>query len=194
MKSVFFDVDTQLDFVYPSGALYAPGSNRIVPVVARLNRAAAARDIPVISTVDAHTENDPEFKTWPHHCVAGTLGQRKAAPTLLDSRVVVPNRDSGLEIAGARQIVLEKQTVDAFETVTLGPVLEALGGERFVVYGVVTEICVWHAARGLLKMGKHVEVVTDAIEGLKSVDSERALAELRGMGALLSNSEDVLLR
>ena len=78
MATVFIDVDSQLDFLYPAGALYVPGAERIVPAIARLNRYAAANGIPVISTTDAHTENDPEFKTWPHHCVAGTTGQRKA--------------------------------------------------------------------------------------------------------------------
>ena len=41
MKTVFFDVDTQLDFLYPAGALYVPGAERIVPAIARLNRFAA---------------------------------------------------------------------------------------------------------------------------------------------------------
>ena len=185
MKTVFVDIDTQLDFVYPSGALYVPGAERVVPVAARLNREAAARGVTVISTVDAHTEDDPEFRTWPHHCVAGTLGQRKPEATLVDRRVVVPNRAGAVEIAGARQIVLEKQTVNAFDSAALGPVLQALGAERFVVYGVVTEVCVLHAARGLLRLGKRVEVVTDAICGLRAEDAERALEELRRSGAEL---------
>ena len=70
-----------------------PGAERIVPAIARLNRFAAAHGIPVVSTTDAHAEDDPEFAAWPPHCVAGTLGQRKAEATLLDRRVVVPNRD-----------------------------------------------------------------------------------------------------
>ena len=35
MKTVFFDIDTQLDFLYPAGALYVPGAERIVPAIAR---------------------------------------------------------------------------------------------------------------------------------------------------------------
>ena len=34
MTTVFFDIDTQIDFMYPAGALYVPGAERIVPVVA----------------------------------------------------------------------------------------------------------------------------------------------------------------
>ena len=30
MKTVFMDVDTQLDFLYPAGALYVPGAERLI--------------------------------------------------------------------------------------------------------------------------------------------------------------------
>src|SRR5215218_3767734 len=145
MSAVFFDIDSQLDFLYPAGALYVPGAERIVPTIARLNRAAAERGIPVISTVDAHAEDDPEFQIWPHHCVAGTWGQRKAETTLLDRRVVVPNRPGDLAIDGARQIIVEKQTVDVCAAPNLTRVIETLAADEYVVYGVVTEICVLYA-------------------------------------------------
>ena len=186
MKPVFFDIDSQLDFLYPSGALYVPGAERIVPAIACLNRYAAEHGIPVVSTTDAHTENDVEFKVWPHHCVAGAWGQRKAEPTLLPKRAVVPNRDCDFSLHGAQQIIVEKQTVDVFQTRNLLRVLEQLGGDRFVVYGVVTEICVLFAVRGLLKLGKPVIVVTDAIKTLRAEDSQKALAEMQSGGAALT--------
>jgi nicotinamidase/pyrazinamidase len=190
MKTVFFDIDTQLDFLYPAGALYVPGAERIVRAIARLNRHAAQRGIPVVSTADAHLEDDVEFKTWPRHCVAGTIGQHKAESTLLEKRVVIPNR--ACDLAGAmgtgdaQQIVVEKQTVDAFAVPNLSRILDRLAADRYVIYGVVTEICVLYAARGLLKTGKPVVVVTDAIEGLKAEDSERALEQIRAAGGTLA--------
>ena len=192
MKTVFVDVDTQLDFLYPAGALYVPGAEHIVPAVARLNRFAAARGIPVISTTDAHAENDPEFALWPPHCVASTTGQHKADSTLLDKRVVIPNRDCALPLDGAQQIIVEKQTVDVFQAPNLARVMERLGAGRFVVFGVVTEICVLYAVRGLLKAGKQVVVVTDAIETLKAEDSGRALDEMRAGGATLEDVAHVI--
>ena len=192
MSTLFFDIDSQLDFLYPSGALYVPGAERIVPAIARLNRYAAERGIPVISTTDAHAEDDVEFRQWPHHCVAGTLGQRKAEETLLAPRVVIPNRDCELSFEGARQVVIEKQTVDVFAAPNLQRVIDRLQGDRFVVYGVVTEICVLFAARGLLKLGKPVTIVTDAIETLRAADSARALAEMQAAGATLASVQQVL--
>jgi nicotinamidase/pyrazinamidase len=182
MTSVFFDVDSQLDFLYPAGALYVPRAERIVPAIARLNRHAAQHGIPVISTADAHFEDDPEFRVWPRHCVAGTLGQRKPESTLLDRRVTIPNRDCEVAIEGAQQIIVEKQTVDVFAAPNLARVLYRLPADRYVVYGVVTEICVLNAARGLLKLGKPVLVVADAIQTLKAEDSARALAQIRSLG------------
>jgi nicotinamidase/pyrazinamidase len=188
---IFFDIDSQLDFLYPAGALYVPGAERIVPAIARLNRHAAAHGIPVISTTDAHAENDPEFRVWPHHCVAGTWGQRKADATLLDRRVVIPNRDCAIQLDGARQIIVEKQTVDVFEAPNLSRVVESLGSGDCVVYGVVTEICVLYAVRGLLRSGRRVTVVTDAVETLRKEDSERTLAEFRSGGAVLATSAEL---
>jgi nicotinamidase/pyrazinamidase len=191
MPTVFVDVDSQLDFLYPAGALYVPGAERVVPNIARLNRHAAANGIPVISTVDAHTEDDAEFQIWPHHCVAGTHGQRKAEATLLDRRVVIPNRECPLDVAGMQQIVVEKQNVDVFTAPNLSRALDRLMADRCILYGVVTEICVLFAARGLLTSGRRVVVVTDAIESLNPADSKRALDEIVAGGGTLAHTADI---
>jgi nicotinamidase/pyrazinamidase len=191
MKTVFFDIDSQRDFLYPAGALYVPGAERIVSAIARLNRFAAAHGIPVVSTTDAHQENDPEFALWPPHCIAGTWGQHKAEATLLDGRIVIPNRDCALALEGAPQIIIEKQTVDVFAAPNLGRVVARLDADRYVVYGVVTEICVLYAVRGLLKTGKPVTVVTDAVETLNAEDSARALEEVRAAGGTLARVAEI---
>ena len=53
-----------------------------------------------------------------------------------------------------------------------------------MVYGVVTEICVLYAARGLLRAGKPVTVVTDAVAALMPRSSEQALSEIERGGRL----------
>ncbi len=194
MSTVFFDIDSQLDFLYPAGALYVPGAERVVPAIAALNRFAASAGIPVVSTTDAHREDDPEFKVWPHHCVAGAWGQRKAEATLLDGRIVVPNRECILRVEGARQIVVEKQTVDVFQAPNLLRVTDLLGARHCVVYGVVTEICVLYAARGLLRTGRSVTVVADAIAELDAANSKKALDEIRAAGAVVANVSAVCAR
>jgi len=174
MKTVFFDIDTQIDFVYPAGSLYVPGSEKILPVIAQLNRKAPI----VISTMDAHSENDPEFQIYPHHCVVGTVGQQKAAVTLIEKR--------------DQQIIIEKQTLDSFSSPRLWPLLAELKAERYVVYGVVTEICVRVAIFGLLKTGKRVELVSDAVKALDENAANKMLSEFIAAGGHQIQSADLI--
>jgi len=189
--TVFFDVDSLLDFLYPAGALYVPGAERRVAAIVRLNRFAAQHGIPVVSTMDTHAENDPEFAHWPPHCVAGTLGQRKPAQTLIEERLVVPNRVHEFRVQGVRQFLVQKQNLDCFSNVNLRGLLERLGGQRYVVYGVVTEYCVRYAVLGLLGLGAKVEVVADAIETLAREQGDTALKEFVAGGASLSTVAQV---
>jgi nicotinamidase/pyrazinamidase len=186
--TVFFDIDTQNDFLLPVGALYVRGAEKLIPTFGRIYELAQQRKIPVISTADAHTDRDPEFAVWPPHCVAGTLGQSKIPGTLLAGAVRVPNCAPNcaapLLLPDAPQIIVEKQTVDMFQTVTLRHVLAARPAARYVVFGVVTEICVWYAVRGLREMGQAVDVVTDAIASLDANGKGRtALEEMAALGA-----------
>jgi nicotinamidase/pyrazinamidase len=183
--TVFFDVDTQLDFLYPAGALYVPGAESIVPQIAALNRYAAEHGIPVISTLDAHTENDPEFRHWPPHCVAGTAGQQKPAATLLEPRMAIRSTRQNLvdfDLKDARQILLEKQSVDCFTNANLPALLDQLDAKSCMVYGVVTEICVRNAALGLLASGCKVTLVTDAVCSLDDAKRAQFLQEFGAAG------------
>ncbi len=188
MKTVFFDVDTQLDFLYPAGALYVPGAENIIGALAALTRFAAASKLQIISTADAHSEDDPEFKTWKPHCVAGTAGQQKAGVTLIGvSAVVSTGPDLSLAATGSvPQIIAEKQNIDCFTNPNLRPLLKQLAAERYVVYGVVSEVCVRCAAFGLLKTGARVEVVADAIKTLNPVVERQMLEEFRASGGVVT--------
>ena len=188
MKTVFFDVDSQIDFLYPSGALYVPGAEAIVATLGKLTRFAAGHKIPIISDMDAHAENDPEFKVWKPHCVAGTLGQQKAALTKLPNAAVLDNK---LDVS-APQIIIEKQVLDVFSNPNLRRLLDKLAADRYVLYGVVTEICVRFAANGLLETGARVELVTDAVKGLNRAEEEAFLANFQSRGGKLISSAEVL--
>ena len=175
MKTVFVDVDTQIDFLFPAGALYVPGAVRLLPAIARLNHFAAAQGIPLISTTDAHTEDDPEFRQWPPHCVAGTTGQLKPAETLV----------------GAGQTIVEKQALDVFSNPDFPSLLDRVAADRYVVYGVATEYCVRCAILGLLATGKPVALVTDAIAAVSPEDGARTIAEFTAHGGLLATVQDL---
>ncbi len=192
MKAVFFDIDTQIDFLYPSGALYVPGGEKLVPRIAELNRYAASHGIAVVSDMDAHSENDPEFATWPAHCVSGTVGQQKPASTILDKRALIPDRPTEFHINGAQQIIVEKVHLDVFTNPNVPELLAQLAADKYVVYGVVTEYCVKWALDGLLATGKQVALVCDAVETLNRADSDRTLAEFTARGGQIVTLAGVL--
>lgn len=187
MKTVFFDIDTQLDFVFPAGALYVPRAELKLPSIAALNRYAASQGYPIISTVDAHGEDDPEFRIWRPHCVAGTTGQQKPQSTLVEKPFVVSTRENApLPDASVKQVIVEKQVLDCFSNPNLQRLVEQYNADRYVVYGVVTEHCVRCAAMGLLRTGKRVELVTDAIETLHPEESDRTLREFEQASGVLT--------
>ncbi len=192
MKTVFFDVDTQYDFLLPAGALSVPGAARILPSITKLNRWAAGKGVIVVSTMDAHTEDDPEFQVWPGHCIAGTLGQRKHESTLLARRVTIPSQQTSFDLTGAQQVIIEKQSLNCFDNANLPAVLDALNADHYVVYGVVTEYCVMLAANGLLATGKPVTIVTDAVETLKRADGDAALHTFTEAGGQLKRVFNII--
>jgi nicotinamidase/pyrazinamidase len=182
MKTVFFDIDTQIDFLYPAGALYVPGAERLLPAISKLNQQAAL----VVSTMCAHDENDPEFNQWPPHCVVGTTGQSKPQSTMLADRVVIPT--TPVDVTLARQVILEKQQLNLFTNPNLQHLLDLLEADEYVVYGVVTEYCVRHAALGLLATGKPVTLLTDAICSLSEEAAAHTIEAFTAAGGKLATS------
>jgi nicotinamidase/pyrazinamidase len=184
----FFDIDTQLDFMVPGGALYGPGAERLIPAVAALNRYAGAHGIPLISTTDAHPENAAEFRVWPPHCVAGTFGQQKPCATLLSTRFVVPYDPAWAFVAlngAASQIIIEKNDLDMFSNPHVPAVLNGLGVTECVVYGVFIDYCVKCAIMGLLRSGRQVSLVTDASASISQEAGDVAIRDFIAAGGRL---------
>jgi nicotinamidase/pyrazinamidase len=190
MKTIFFDVDTQLDFVFPAGALAVPGAENIVDNLDKLTRYAAAHSYQIISTADAHSENDPEFKVWKPHCVAGTVGQQKCAVTLLAQHQMLSGQLQ--DFFAVPQIIVEKQMLDCFTNPNLRPWLSLLTADRYVVYGVVSEDCVKRAALGLLETGAHVELVSDAIQSLNPAAEHTLIEEFGIRGGRVTTTATVI--
>jgi nicotinamidase/pyrazinamidase len=191
---IFWDVDTQVDFVLPEGKLYAPGAERLVPHLERLTQYAQQRHILVVASTDAHLPQDQEFTQWPPHCLAGTPGQRKIAQTQISPQFVVPNRpvDLPAEIGAFAQIVIEKQAVDVFSNPNVDTLLLRLGRPEITLYGLVTEVCVSCAAAGLLDRGYRLRIVADAIHPFNEDQGRQTLSGLQNRGAQLVTVAQVL--
>jgi len=195
---VFWEVDAQADFMLPGGKLYVPGAEKLLPNIRRLTDAARQGRVFLVSHGCYHTKDDPEFAIFPPHCVQGTPGADLVPEALTEKVVTVPNEAAASlppDLPRYQQILLEKQTLNIFESRHADELVERLGPNvEFVVFGVVTEFCVRFAAKGLLERGRRVSVVRDAIETLNSEDGKRAVAELQALGATFITTEQALTR
>jgi nicotinamidase/pyrazinamidase len=195
-KRIYWEVDTQADFMLPGGKLYVPSAEYLLPNIRRLTDAARHDRVFLVSHGCYHAKDDPEFKTFPPHCIKGTPGSAYVPEALTERVVTVPNEPTAAlpkDLSPYQQILLEKQTLDIFESLHADELVKQLGKDaEFVVFGVVTEYCVRFAAKGLLERGRPVIVVEDAIATLKAEDGERAAAEMQALGAKFITTDQAL--
>ncbi len=193
---IFVDVDTQHDFMDPTGRLFVPGADQIVPNLKRLIHTARARHIPVFSTADNHAPDDPEFREFPPHCVRGTAGQRKLRETLLDHRIVVEPHDTFPDPASLPalhdQIIFHKAAIDVFHNANLGRLVDAIEVGRYVVFGVATDYCIRTAALGLLHRNCLVTIVSDAVRGISPDTEAQSRRALIAAGAEWATTDHVI--
>lgn len=195
---IFWEVDVQMDFMLPGGKLYVPGAERLIPNIRRLTDAARQNKVLLVSSGDFHPANDPEFVQFPAHCLKTEAGSNLLPEALTDkvARVEnVPGAKIPEDLSEYQQLLIEKQTLDVFQTLHADEIVGRLGSHaEFVVFGVVTEYCVACAVKGLLQRGRRVAVVRDAIETLAVDVGEKCIGELQGLGARLITTDEALAR
>ncbi|MFH1511377.1 MAG: isochorismatase family cysteine hydrolase [Candidatus Woesearchaeota archaeon] len=171
-------VDMLNDFVQENGALPVPGAKSLVENIGKIRGKANAYNVLVVYANDAHSPNDPEFKTWPRHAVKGESGA-KVIDELLPA---------------ACDLVIEKQEMSMFTNKDADKLLRSKGIDELYVVGVATEYCVRAAALGAASLGYKVNVVVDAISGvdIKKGDSTYALLEMGKAGVLPKYTSQVL--
>ncbi|MGH1348225.1 MAG: cysteine hydrolase family protein [Nannocystales bacterium] len=83
---ILVDVDTQHDFVDPSGALHVPAEEGVPDAIAMLLQEAEVEGIPILGSVDSHAYDAWEFEAnggpFPAHCIKGTPGWLRVHPQL----------------------------------------------------------------------------------------------------------------
>lgn len=205
-KIIFFDVDTQRDFIEPTGKLYVKGAEQIKPNLAKLTQYARMNGIRIVGSVDYHTPEDPEidkenpdFKnTYPPHCLHGDPGSEKIMETRSEmaqwvDSITYPEEKIEEIVNSKAPIYFRKNRFDVFTNPNTEKVLDKLNPEKIVVYGVAADVCVKHAIEGLLKKGGHeIYLVIDAIEGLDEENTRELINEWVNKGVKTVTTEAVL--
>ena len=196
-KTVFVDIDTQVDFMLPHGELYVPQAEQIIPNLRRLMGWAQNHAHLVLSSADAHPPDDPSFQEWPPHCVVGTPGQKRIPETELPSSWIIPNRPnyySRLPSPLPGQIVLEKVEYDIASNPNFAALLNDLGSRDYLLFGVATDFCVVAAGLALRRRARRVRLVTDAIQAITAEGRARAFQQMMQAGVTLTTTDEILER
>jgi len=193
-KTVFVDIDTQFDFMNPRGNLYVPGAEEIVDNIKKLFDCAKEHKIKILSSIDAHTVDDPEFKRFPSHCIKHTPGNQKIEASMCKDNVVIENVEQDIteSMLAHDQIIIEKQSHNIFESINTDEIANKLDAGNFVVFGVATDYCVKLAVLGLLRRGYNVSLVTDAVKPTTQEGETIVLKEMKDAGAVFTTTDDII--
>jgi nicotinamidase/pyrazinamidase len=195
--TVFWDVDTQVDFLDPKGKLYVPGSESIMGKLSKLT-SFGAKHARLLGSVDAHTPRSREFMDWPEHCVYGTPGQRKTPESTSAEPLYIPQTKlarSQLSEAYAfeGQVIFEKDQNDVRGNLNVASFLAFANPKTIAIYGVVTEICVDLAVNYLSRdLRYRCVVVVDSIKDINGAKARRCLSDWEGLGVGLVKTADVI--
>lgn len=204
---LFWDVDTQVDFMRADGRLYVPDSEAIIPALARLTERAHRQGIRILASADDHVPGHRELsdrpdwqETFPPHCMRGTPGQTRIPETTLAHPLVIEPEpaDRGALAARVRthqgDLLFHKHWFDVFTNPNLLPALEALAPAAVVIYGVALDVCVRHAVEGLLRHRPDIRLalVTDATRAIHQDQADGLLADWAGRGVRLTSTGEVL--
>ena len=203
---IFWDVDTQRDFMESSGALYVPGAEEIVANLYRLSETTREQSIPIVADADDHHVSDleislePDYQTtFPPHCMHGTRGAGRIAATEQHWTLELGHEERstadlrrGVETTWPR-LLLRKKQLDVFSNPNTDAVLDLLRPERIVIYGVALDFCVRHVVEGLLARS-HTDLVilTDATKAICPERADLLLGRWSARGVRLETTESFL--
>jgi nicotinamidase/pyrazinamidase len=204
---IFWDVDTQHDFMRADGKLYVPEAEQIIPRLKQLTEAAHRNGVRIVASADDHVpghrelSDHPDFKeTFPLHCMRGTPGQAKIPETRLQDPMVIepdplPRADLASRVRSHRgDFLFHKHWFDVFTNPNVEPAVRALAPERIVLYGVALDVCNKFAIEGLLQRRPQTPLyaVTDAMKPIDAGQAHRLLQQWQERGVELITTREAV--
>jgi len=202
--TLFWDVDTQYDFMRPEGRLYVPGAEGIIDNVCRARRFALDNGYSLLASADWHQEGNeeiskkPDFKTtFPSHCIAGKPGSERVGNLGKVHIDIIQNEkmDSAelQKISAKKQFHIEirKEELDPFTNPNTKEIITILKPKVVVVFGIPLDLCVRQAVEGLLATDSiKIYLLRDAVKGLGVKGDGQVIDELSKKGvAMLTLAE-----
>jgi len=180
---LFWNVDTQFDFVSPNGKLYVAGAELLKPNWEKLTQLAKTKLITVINTADWHYPDSAELSgnpdyvtTFPLHCMENTSGAQYIEETNPENPLIFDwNKEyqisrETIDPDKYRNYIIRKDAFDVFKgNRYTEQILNLLSPKTVIVYGVSTNVCVNDAVMGLAKRVNKVIVVENAIKELPNI-------------------------
>lgn len=203
---IFWDVDTQRDFMDHDGALYVPGAEEIKPHLARLTTYAHERQIHIVASADQHAAGDkelsatPDFReTFPPHCMRGTPGAEKIPETQVFAPLIIePDPMSHDDLARrlwshGGDVLIHKRWFDVFTNPNTETLLETWDPTEIVVYGVALDVCDRYAIDGFIRYGiPTIHLVLDATRAIHADAVDALVAGWRAQDVHVVDAEAVV--
>jgi nicotinamidase/pyrazinamidase len=195
-ETIFWDVDTQYDFMQPDGKLYVPGAETIIGNVSDVRRYALESGYSMVADIDWHSRDNeeisetPDFKeTFPPHCMAGERGSERVGflgdvpikyisiEEMDDEAIRSVIRDEPFHV------VIRKNSLNVFENPNTNKLVKLIRPKKVIVFGVALDFCVYYVVQGLSKFPDiRICVLKDAVKGLDARPEQEIFDEFEGMG------------
>jgi len=202
---IFWDVDTQYDFMMPDGRLYVGGAEQIVDRVSEIRRFALANGFSILADVDWHSADDEEIsetpdmkETFPPHCLAGQPGGERVGylgDVPIDYvEIGAVDADALQKLAAKEQahIVIRKKTLNVFDNPNTDALVDLVRPAHVAVFGVALDCCVYYVLQGLaIHEGVKLSLLTDATRGLQTRPDEEIYRELRQVGVEITTFDEL---
>jgi nicotinamidase/pyrazinamidase len=204
-KTIFYDLNTQRDFILPDGKFHIQDAEKIVPVWKAITDLARDVKVQIVCSIDCHVPGDPILKSWggpyPDHCLAGTPGQNKIDETAPLNPLTLENKEYTTEeiqkvLDHPGEIVFRRQQFEKLaDSAHLNAILRLIlrPYQDIVMYGVYTEACVEREITALLGVGPKLHVITDAVAVIGG-ESPVFHEKLQQEGVELITFDDLKLR
>lgn len=204
-KVIFWDVDTQFDFMNPQGKLYVRDAEKMIDAVSETRRFALQNGYSIVASVDWHSFDDEEISltpdhetTFPPHCMAFEAGSERVGylgEMPIESIETEMMEDAELAKRLDRKqfhLVIRTNSVDVFKNPNTAALLNLIRPQMVVVFGVALDVCIYYTVSGLLRRGQaDIIVLKDAVKGLAIRADEDVYREFRQRGVELRVLDEV---